>query len=241
MSSPSNNNSSSSASSSCANSNKRPRLDAPQEGQQKQRQQLDLLALPSEVFLRIVSFSDSAAHLEQALTCQRTREEIETYSKQVYEKIKQEHAVDDTFEERVCDPTNLHQTTTGPKPVSIPYRYRKIVARGKPLYSTVLGGGSIRRNKMVLSPSEDRIAVLDNAREHVLIFDLSTKEQVATINHPDSGSPFRNVVLLRDDNRAVTRCTRSGLRIWTESELGDWRSKFFSTAIHCCQASLWCL
>jgi len=128
-----------------------------------------LLDLPSEVFLRLVSLSDFSTRMSLALTCKRLLCAVETHEKKVYESIKRDHRVDKTFEKRVCDQSEMQTTITRrKKPVSVPYRYRKTIAMIEPLYSitseankTDVTGGDYSPYETILSPSEDRIAIID--------------------------------------------------------------------------------
>lgn len=146
-----------------------------------------LLDLPSEVFLRLVAFSDFAARMGLALTCQRTRAEVETHEKLVYETIKSEHRADETFDARVGDQSSLQTTLTGrQKPVVLPYRYRKIVAMKTALFTIRMRDeDSELAGVMVLSPSEDSIAAQCGGRRenHVYVCNLSTREHASTLVH----------------------------------------------------------
>jgi len=77
-----------------------------------------MLDLPSEgVFQRILSFLDYSERLDLTLVFKnnkRVLEEVETYSKTVYEAMKREHRVDQTFDARVRDQSNLKTDKKSP-------------------------------------------------------------------------------------------------------------------------------
>jgi len=175
--------------------------------------------LPSEVFLRLLSFFDSSERLQLTLVFnKRLLKEIEEYSKRVYQKIKSDHRVDETFADRVADQTNLQTTLTGrAKPVTLPFRYLSTVAMSQPLYTLEnVGGGVVL--KVLMSPSEDILAVVGNHAE-VSLFNLSERDAPATdleVWALDSSIYFL------EDNLIVTS-SRSSLCLYSKPQNGgDW-------------------
>lgn len=178
---------------------------------------LSFTDLPSEAVLRILSFFDSSERLQLTLVFnKRLLEEIEEYSKRVYEKIKSEHRADETFAGRVADQTNLRTAITRrAKPVAaLPFRYLSSAAMRKPLYTREIGGRDIEW-KVILSPSEDILAV--KGERNVYLCNLSQRDAPAKVL---SGWLRGPGVLFLEDDRIVTSSGR-GLRLWSPSPNND--------------------
>lgn len=175
--------------------------------------------VPSEVFLRVLSFLDCPKRQELTLVNKRFWNEVETYSKKLYETIKNNHRVEPTFETRVRDQSNIQ--TVLEKPVNLPYRYMVKVSGKAPLYSLIRVKESRRIHPvMSLSPSENRVAVVKHS-SLVQVYDLLSRQHVA-------GFALQNVrdVFMLDDSRIIT-CRNhrfDAISIWTESETGIWSS-----------------
>jgi len=145
-----------------------------------------LLDLPNEVFLRLVAFSECPARLALAMTCKKARDGVEMHEEKVYLAIKSHHRVDETFEERVCDQSRIKTSITKRiKPVSLPYRYKKIIAMKTSLYKFESGDVEDRisfPSELVVSPSEDRIVVIGGGRgDSAHVYDLTTRRLAATL------------------------------------------------------------
>lgn len=154
-------------------------------------------------------------------------EEVEKFSERVYTKLKEEHGVDDTFDERVCDQTDIStEITRRAKPVPIPYRYRVRSSLQKYLYKIEMGdiGGPAVFDKsppeLRLSSSGHRLAIaMLIPGDLTRIFDFSTK-RLTTLEH-NSACSIDSILL--DDNRVITWSHDGIIKIWTEdSESGQW-------------------
>jgi len=205
-----------------------------------------VLDLPSEVFPRLLSFLDFSEHLELTLVFnKRVLEEIEKYHKRIYETIKQEHRVNETFDARVGDLSNIQTTITKRnKPIDLPYRYRKTVAMKTFLYRIAIGGTSVHDipSKIVLSPLEGRILIIGSEGSTLQVCSVSATvhEPIDTLIHEDAGIIVKDAIFL-DHNRILTRTSSTGtaarrqqeehdsLLLWTRSSEASrrWSSELF--------------
>jgi len=182
--------------------------------------------LPNEVLLRIVSFSDPSARLKMAHTCTTFWKAVEEHEKRVYNEIKRFHRVDETFDARVGDQTNLSTAITGrTKPVVLPFRYRKIVAMKTSLYCITMDPveHAHMSPEMIISPSEDRIAVKFSRRmmgDAAYVYDLSTRGFAGTCLPRQRRVTFMEEFLLIDDERIIAFDNPEGFYVWNISETG---------------------
>jgi len=183
---------------------------------------------PSEAIQHVLSFLDFADR--QTLTTthnKRALREVETYSQKLYEAIKRKHRVDETFDARVCDQSNLQPLITKrEKPIFVPYRYRVVKSLKTWLYKIEIGDIEMDfRHQYVfrLSPSEHRFVVSAAASSGTTpVFDVSTRQRVTNLEHAHRC----NDVLLLDDNRIVTfNRHRGNMCIWTECDSGNWNDE----------------
>jgi len=88
-----------------------------------------------DVLPTIVAFVDPSDRNSMVLVNSHLRDAVEVHSKNMLTKITKDHAVDDTFENRIQDQTRIRTTQT--KPVDLPYRYLLTAAKKTPLYTVV--------------------------------------------------------------------------------------------------------
>jgi len=199
-----------------------------------------LTNLPSEVYQRVVCFSDFSERMALALTCKKSRNGVEEHEKRVYEEIKRKHRVDETFDERIGDQTNIQTTITKrQKPVDLPWRYRKTVAMKRGLYTVSVAGQIFHCTlfKMILSPSEDRTITIGGPLFEpyvVHICNLSTREHVATLVREEEDEELDNAIFI-DDTHIISShydfddddVVSSSFLLWAlNPETNEWESEF---------------
>lgn len=202
--------------------------------------------LEKDPYQYILSFLDFANRQTLTLVSKRAKLEVEEYSENVYNKIKQQHAVDDTFHLRVGDQTKLR--TVRIKPVVLPWRYLLFAALRNYLYKIQLkqrkqrGLDDLDLIQLRLSPSQDRLAVITAAGGNAAL-DLSTQSVLSGIVLPFDEfvmtpflRSFEKQVWL-DDDRVATYCPFADyLYIYTAGngsaypvDLGNWSYDFWSS------------
>lgn len=191
--------------------------------------------LPScGVYRKVLSFLDFSERQALTLVNRRGLREVESYSEKVYKAIKSRHGVDETFDERVGDQSNLQTPITQrEKPVDIPWRYRVCGALQKYLYKIPLAHdfNFIVEFTFSISPSGK-------------LFAISTCHPNPTAAQTDSVYAFidlstRRVCSMKRENRTTTYPVPIGddqivyldyrtrnIIIWTkEVETASWTEK----------------
>jgi len=155
-----------------------------------------LADLPSGAIQNILDIQKS--HKDRAslrLTCQGMHNEVEIFCKDSMARLKKKHQVDDTFDRRIRDQTDL--TTPRTKPLHLPFFYLLWKAMKTYLYKLE----SQERNadpdcvNLQLSESEDRIAVSVEVGPvaddyEARLWDLNTKQLLHVIDGPSSCFEF---------------------------------------------------
>ena len=186
---------------------------------------LPLPKFPSNVVHHILKFSGNLDRLSLAATSKGMLNEVEVYSKSALARFKTKHGVDETFDARIHDQSNI--VTTRSKPVELPSRY--LLWASKRTYLYKLGeprqGCVLHCRSLALSPSGNRILIAENgiARDHfaavsprnnVHVVDLPTKQRLCMILHEENtGGPAR-VFWFGD---LIVTCSSSSIRVWSET------------------------
>jgi len=215
--------------------NKRPRLSVVENGTREDDEEdeatattaLELNALtvqdlPTEAIQVILSFvsNNTVNLLPLTLVCKCLLGGLDALCEKKLQQILQDHAVDPTFNRRIRNQDNIETNRT--KPVeNLPWRYLLCAALTTYLYKILddnTNGDDEQEipQKLVLSPSEDRIVMLRNS---ATVYSLSTKERLLVLDH----EALVDVLWL--DDRHVLSCSEENVRIWNETEPGEWSSR----------------
>jgi len=182
--------------------------------------------LPSVVVFRLVSFCDFPTRMALCLTCKKVRDDLEEYEKKIYEKIKQEHDNDDTFDARVRDQSTLNiSKAAGKRPVGLPHRYLKTAAMKKPLQQITFRFGY--GNHIVVSPSGNFVSIVDPENGEFHVIDLAARGQIVSLAHWDDGL-FQGLAktLMFDDTRIFSCSFFSAVREWNQTlATGHWTAR----------------
>ena len=182
-------------------------------------------SLPSNAIQHGLSFQAHWDHLSLAATCKGMLNEVEIYSKSALVKFKKKHRVDETFDTRIRDQSNI--VTTRSKPVELPFRYLLWVCKKTHLYK--LGEPSQRDFpkccSLALSPSGDRILIAEDGRRRIdasrgiiSVVDLSSKQRIQTIEHGLDRIDDMGCVFYFGD--LIVSCSKRVIRVWN-SETGE--------------------
>lgn len=138
-----------------------------------------------DILPTIAGFVDPSDRCAMALAHSGLRNAVETHSKNCLATIIRDHAVDDTFAERIRDQTHLETSRT--KPAKLPDRYLLAVAKKTPLYTLIDGAvfgpdkdpGEIIWGDFSINRSDTRLVFAEPSggprRASVHIYDLTTK------------------------------------------------------------------
>jgi len=185
-----------------------------------------LLDLPSVVLQRVVSFVDLPSRLKLCLTCKHARNEVDAHSKKVHLAIPLEHRVDAAFQRRVRTITRRETTTITRRgnSVVLPARYLSTKSMSKYLCEFTLPNDGSGLLKMVLSPSEGRIAIHQGRTVHLC--DTATKQQVAVLAFQGNSNYWKLFFL--DEKRILSFGYNHAWMLWSESETtGEWHGEAF--------------
>ena len=180
--------------------------------------------LPRNAIQHILSFQAHRDRLPLAATSKDLRDEVEIYCESALTKLKTKHRVDETFDARIRDQSNI--VTTRSKPVELPSRYLLWAGKKAHLYR-LMGepqGGVLLYPKcgLALSPSGTRIMISEKGQTNnerscivVSVVDLSTKQRIQTIEHVDEVAFGRTDIFWFGD--LIVTCSSSVIRVWTET------------------------
>jgi len=181
--------------------------------------------LPRNAIQHILSFQAHRDRLPLAATSKGMRDEIEIYSESALTKLKTKHRVDETFDARIRDQSNI--VTTRSKPVELPSRYLLWAGKKAHLYKLMCepppGGVYYPAcNGLALSPSGTRIMISEKGHTSnghpcliVHVLDCSTKQRLQIIEHVDMAAfDYADVFWFGD---LIVTCSSSVIRVWTET------------------------
>jgi len=148
-----------------------------------------LADLPSGAIQNLLDLQNHQERASLRLTCRGMRQEVEIFCKYSMVRLKMKHQVDNAFDDRIRDQTDLE--TSRNKPVILPFFYLLWKAMKTHLYTLASpernGLDSICYN-LRLSESEDRIVVTSGEvlDRKVQLWDLNSKQLLRVIGARNS-------------------------------------------------------